>query len=78
VVRLARHEFGPLAPAVFHEWRVLRGEDVGEIVFQLIASGQLSARPEDRIEDFRDGPDLLRALGGAAGGASQAKGPESS
>ena len=66
VVALARAEFGPLAATVFHEWGVLRGEDVGVIVFQLVGSGQLSARPEDRLEDFGGGPDLLRALGGRA------------
>jgi uncharacterized repeat protein (TIGR04138 family) len=55
---LARAEFGPLAPAVFHEWGLERSEDVGELVFQLIEAGQLSARPEDRREDFAGG-DLL-------------------
>lgn len=62
VIRLARSEFGPLADLVFREWGVTRGEDVGRIVFQLIECGQLSARPEDTMEDFLGGPDLLRAL----------------
>src|SRR5262245_24240235 len=52
VVELARSEFGPLAPMVFGEWGVVRASDVGEIVFHLVESGQLSARPEDRPEDF--------------------------
>ena len=54
LVRLARREFGVLAPTVFREWGVLSGEDVGRIVFGLVASGELSARPEDSLEDFRD------------------------
>jgi uncharacterized repeat protein (TIGR04138 family) len=62
VIDLARAEFGSLSAAVFEEWGVRHGEDVGNIVFQLVESGQLSARPEDSIEDFRGGPDLLRAL----------------
>jgi uncharacterized repeat protein (TIGR04138 family) len=62
VIYLARREFGSLAPIVFQEWGVRRGEDVGAIVFELVEAGQLSARPEDTIEDFREWPDLTRAL----------------
>lgn len=67
VVSLARGEFGPLAPTVFREWGVTANEDVGRIVFQLVESGQLSAREEDTIDDFRDGEPLLRALEADAG-----------
>jgi uncharacterized repeat protein (TIGR04138 family) len=63
VVTLAKSEFGPMAPTVFREWGVSTGEDVGNIVFQLVSGGQLSARPEDSIDDFRGGPDLIQALG---------------
>jgi len=62
VVSLARREFGSLAPVVFREWGVRRNEDVGEIVFQLVRAGQLSARPEDTIDDFRSGPELIKSL----------------
>jgi len=61
IARLARSEFGDLAPMVFEEWGVRKGEDVGEMVFQLVRSGQLSARPEDTLDDFR-GFDLHREL----------------
>lgn len=61
VVRLARREFGAMAPAVFREWGVTAGEDVGNIVFRLVECGELSARPEDSLEDFR-GFDLLGSL----------------
>ncbi len=63
VVRLARAEFGQLARMVFAEWGVSTGEDVGRIVFALVESGQLSARPEDSIQDFRDAGELAGALG---------------
>jgi uncharacterized repeat protein (TIGR04138 family) len=62
VVRLARAEFGVLAPTVFREWGIHAGEDVGRIVFQLVSRGQLSARPEDSIEDFRQVGDLLAVV----------------
>jgi uncharacterized repeat protein (TIGR04138 family) len=63
VVRLARSEFGAMAATVFREWGVVSNEDVGAIVFQLVRCGQLSARPEDSLEDFGEGPELLEALG---------------
>lgn len=62
VVRLARREFGMLAQVVFREWGVHTSEDIGHIVFQLVECGELSARPEDTLEDFRAGIDLPRAL----------------
>jgi uncharacterized repeat protein (TIGR04138 family) len=63
VIALARSEFGALAPMVFGEWGLKSAADVGELVFQLVESGYLSARPEDRREDFH-GPDLMRRLAG--------------
>ncbi|HEY3216528.1 MAG TPA: Minf_1886 family protein [Candidatus Eisenbacteria bacterium] len=62
VISLARSEFGLMAPTVFRTWGVVTSMDLGEIVFQLVECGQLSARPEDRREDFAGGPDLLPAL----------------
>jgi uncharacterized repeat protein (TIGR04138 family) len=62
VIALARTEFGVMAPTVFREWGVLSADDLGRIVFGLVEAGQLSARPEDTIEDFRGGPELLEAL----------------
>lgn len=62
VVRRAGLEFGPLAPTVFREWGVRACEDVGRIVFELIELGQMSAQPDDSIDDFRSQFDLLEAL----------------
>ena len=61
LVRLGRREFGLLAPMVFHEWGIHCGEDVGRIVFRLVESGELSARPEDSLDDFH-GFDLFGRL----------------
>ena len=69
---LARREFGFMAPTVFREWGLHSSEDVGRIVFELIESRQLSARPEDRLEDF-GGFDLPASLAGA--GAGRTAGP---
>jgi len=63
VVRIARYEFGELAPMVFREWGVHRSEDVGEIVFELVREGHLQAREEDTMADFSSSSlDLLVAL----------------
>jgi uncharacterized repeat protein (TIGR04138 family) len=62
VVALARREFGLMAPTVFREWGLREAGDLGALVFQLVGAQQLSARPDDRIEDFAGGPDLMRAL----------------
>jgi uncharacterized repeat protein (TIGR04138 family) len=69
LVGLARQEFGSLAATVFREWGISSGEDVGHIVFQLVETGQLSARPEDTLEDFLAMPDLLERLAGAEPGS---------
>ena len=74
VVRLARGEFGALAPTVFAEWGVHDGHDIGRIVFQLVEGGQLSARPEDTIADFTRGASLFERLGGSSGSGAPAPG----
>ncbi|MGH7742599.1 MAG: Minf_1886 family protein [Candidatus Eiseniibacteriota bacterium] len=72
VVRLARREFGDLSEVVFREWNVTRSEDIGRIVFELVECGQLSARPEDRLQDFLEAPEFLGLL--AAGARAPAGG----
>lgn len=75
LVTLARREFGEMAPAVFREWGLGDSADVGELVFQLVDCGQLSARPEDRREDFA-GHDLPSMLSGGTStrSANEARG----
>ena len=59
---LARLEFGVMAPTVLREWGLRAGGDVGRIVFALIEAGELSAREDDRFEDFLGVDDLPGAL----------------
>jgi len=54
VCDLARREFGLMAPVVFDLWSVRTTDDVGEIVFALIAAGILFKTDADRKEDFHD------------------------
>jgi len=49
---LALQQFGPLAARVLREWGVTSTEDIGAMVFQLVAENVLLASPEDRPEDF--------------------------
>jgi len=73
-VELARREFGPLAATVFLEWGVHGSREIGEIVFQLVEAGQLSATPEDRLEDFLEFRDLLGELAARAPRSARRRG----
>ena len=59
---LAIREFGMMAPVVFKQWGVRTTDDVGELVFKLIAVQRLSKSDRDDLEDFRDLFDLHQAL----------------
>ena len=48
-----------LAPDMLRYWNLLSGRDAGNIVYNLIEEGVLSAGPNDRIEDFDCVPDLI-------------------
>ncbi|WP_165075375.1 Minf_1886 family protein [Paludisphaera rhizosphaerae] len=52
--RLALREYGLLAGPVLAQWGLRSTSDIGEIVYNLIASGDLDKTPEDRREDFDD------------------------
>lgn len=51
---LALAEFGPLAKTVLEDWGIIRCQDVGEIVFQLVSMGVLGKNENDKIDDFRE------------------------
>jgi uncharacterized repeat protein (TIGR04138 family) len=51
-----------LAGLVLERWGLRNGDDVGEIVFQLIERGVLSRREEDAREDFHDTAEFGTAL----------------
>jgi uncharacterized repeat protein (TIGR04138 family) len=59
---LAIREFGMMAAVVFKQWGVRTTDDVGEIVFRLIAVKRLSKSDRDDPDDFHDLFDLHQAL----------------
>ena len=61
-VDLARREFGLLARTVFKQWGVLRSDDLGEIVFNLIEANLLSKTERDSRADFEGLGDMEQAL----------------
>jgi uncharacterized repeat protein (TIGR04138 family) len=62
VRKLALREFGRLAPMVFRQWGVTRSRDFGDMVYNMIGTGAMGKRDEDRIEDFDDGWDMDTAF----------------
>lgn len=58
----ALQEFGPMALTVLESWGIVRGEDFGEIVFQLIEENILRKTETDRREDFSGGYDFGEAF----------------
>ena len=51
----ALKQFGPMVPTVFEYWGVRRGEDFGEMVFNLIRVGIFGKTDQDTIDDFKGG-----------------------
>ncbi|MEM7168232.1 MAG: Minf_1886 family protein, partial [Planctomycetota bacterium] len=49
--------FGCLAAAVFESWGVKRGEDFGEMVFNLVEHGLMGKQETDSKDDFSGGFD---------------------
>ena len=60
--RLALERFGPMAKTVFEQWGILRTEDFGAIVFQLVDEGLLGKTEEDKMSDFSSGYDFNEAF----------------
>lgn len=48
-------EYGPLSLMILDQWGLHRGEDVGNIVYNLIAVGYFGRNEGDSIEDFAGG-----------------------
>ena len=59
---LALREFGLMARTVFRVWGINSTADIGEIVFNLVASNLMSKTDEDDRDDFRDVYDLEQVL----------------
>ena len=51
------------APAVFRYWNISSGRDAGNIVYNMIDAGLLSAGPNDSIDDFNCADDLIFLAG---------------
>jgi len=59
---LAVEQFGRLAPVVLQQWGIRRTDDVGDIVFNLIAIEAMSKTDQDSRSDFADVFDLHQEL----------------
>jgi uncharacterized repeat protein (TIGR04138 family) len=62
VCDLAVREFGMMAPVVFRQWGVRTTDDIGKMVFDLIAVERLSKSDRDAPEDFHELFDLHQTL----------------
>jgi uncharacterized repeat protein (TIGR04138 family) len=62
VRRYALKEFGPMVMTVFDSWGLRSCEDIGNIVFNLIAAGVFGKTEEDSIEDFKNVYDFQEAF----------------
>jgi uncharacterized repeat protein (TIGR04138 family) len=58
----ASEKFGPMAITVLEEWNIRSCQDVGEIVFNLIAHNLASKTDSDSREDFKNGFDFFEAF----------------
>lgn len=58
----AIEQFGPIALAVLKEWGISKTEDFGEIVFNLVETGELGRTNEDKRADFANGYDFNEAF----------------
>ena len=59
---LALREFGLMARTVFHRWGIDQTDDVGEIVFNLVAANLMAKTEEDTRSEFHNVFDLDEAL----------------
>ena len=55
-------EYGPMARLTLAEWGIERGEDVGNIVFNLVEHNLLRKTDTDSIDDFAGGYDFHEAF----------------
>jgi uncharacterized repeat protein (TIGR04138 family) len=62
VRRLALRQFGSMAATVLSHWGVRSTSDIGDIVYNLIAAGDLEKMPSDSRSDFDEVFDFAKAL----------------
>jgi uncharacterized repeat protein (TIGR04138 family) len=52
LAQFALRQFGALTLEVLNHWGIRKSDDLGNIVYNLIAIGLMSRQPQDRLEDF--------------------------
>lgn len=62
VRQYALKEFGPMVMTVFDSWGIHSCEDIGHMVFNLIAAGVFGKTEEDSIKDFKNVYDFEEAF----------------
>jgi uncharacterized repeat protein (TIGR04138 family) len=62
IKKYALREFGPMSNTVLNTWGIGKTEDFGEIVFNLVAAGELGKTEEDSRADFSGGYDFYEAF----------------
>src|SRR5262249_29313470 len=62
VRQYALKEFGPMVMTVFDSWGIRSCEDIGHMVFNLIAAGGFGKTEQDSIEDFKNVYDFEEAF----------------
>jgi uncharacterized repeat protein (TIGR04138 family) len=55
-------EYGPMSSIILDQWGLQRGEDVGNIVYNLIDVGYFGKNDGDSLEDFAGGYDFSTAF----------------
>ncbi len=55
-------EYGPMSLILLDQWGLKRGEDVGNIVYNLIGVGYFGKNDGDSLEDFSGGYDFTTAF----------------
>jgi uncharacterized repeat protein (TIGR04138 family) len=60
--KLALRAYGMMAITVLDQWGIRSTSDIGEIVYNLIASGDLDKTPNDKRSDFDNVFDFATAL----------------
>lgn len=62
LVEYALSEYGSMAVAILDSWGIRSGEDIGDMVFQLIEARAFGSSEEDSPSDFHGVMDLRREL----------------
>lgn len=55
-------EYGPMSQLILDQWGLHRGEDVGNIVYNLISCGYFGKNDGDSLEDFAGGYEFAAAF----------------